>query len=325
MIGMRYRDVRHGTHTIEDVLPKYKDAWVKKGGLVRENGLFPDAWLEKQDFVRNAQDPGWTAWASAYMNAWNSDLVRSLYDRQTMGYLTNVDGETRIHPPLVGSAIRSLAQTESLDPDAPDTLAKAKDVARKDDKPVFPYTKPLFGYTALWLSELGKKDELDSLLRYADERLSPTWEKGGLYYPRHDEPANVELEWTHMDPFSGNAAIGNARLNVEDGQKMMWEEPWTKETLAGRPWVDGVGLAEGVDFLRGTWDKEKGAVVMTMKSWDGSEKMVKPVVKNMPAGEWSLWVGGILARTEQVGKGGEVHVEVKVGGEEVDIVVVRNV
>jgi hypothetical protein len=28
-----------------------------------------------------------------------------------------------------------------------------------------------------------------------------------------------------MDPFSGNAVIGYARLNVPDGQKVMWEHP----------------------------------------------------------------------------------------------------
>ncbi|KAK3117725.1 hypothetical protein LTR53_000654 [Teratosphaeriaceae sp. CCFEE 6253] len=324
MIAMRYNDVRHSTHTIDDVLPKYKSAWVGKGGMVRDNGLFPDAWLEKQDFVLNAADPGWTAWAAAFMNTWNSELLRGMYEKQSLGYLTKTDGETRLHPPLVGNAIRELALKEDLDPNAHETLTKAKDVSRKSDKELFPYTKPLFGYTVLWLSELGKQADLDGLLHYADTRLSPQWEQGGLYYPRHDEPANADLDWTHMDPFSGNAAIGYARLNVEDGQKRMWERPWTKEVLASRPWVDGVGLGEGVDFLRGEYDRSKGAVVLTMKSWDGKERAVRPVVRNLEAGSWDVWVGGDLVRREEVGKGGAVEVEIKAGGEEVDVVIVQH-
>jgi hypothetical protein len=62
-------------------------------------------------------------------------------------------------------------------------------------------------------------------LAYADENLDPVWEKGGLYYPRNDKLENGEPKWTHMDPFSGNAAIGYSRLNVRDGQKKMWDRP----------------------------------------------------------------------------------------------------
>ncbi|OJD26917.1 hypothetical protein ACJ73_01694 [Blastomyces percursus] len=76
-------------------------------------------------------------------------------------------------------------------------------------------------------------------------------EKRGLYYPRQDTVLNEVGEWTFLDPFSGNATIGYARLNVEDGQRKMWETPWTTEVLAGRPWADGLDLGHGVDCLRG--------------------------------------------------------------------------
>ncbi|KAK1809624.1 hypothetical protein LTR12_016010 [Friedmanniomyces endolithicus] len=139
----------------------------------------------------------------------------------------------------------------------------------------------------------------------------------------------MEMEWRHMDPFAGNAAIAYSRLNVEDGQKKMWEHPWTSKEVKERVWVEGVSLADRVDFLRGVYDPDvrKGAVVMSMKCWDESVRSVrvKPVVKGLGAGKWSVWVGGELVRTQEVGKGGKdaVELDVEVGAEVVDLVVVR--
>ncbi|KAK3627285.1 hypothetical protein LTR56_019291 [Elasticomyces elasticus] len=175
----------------------------------------------------------------------------------------------------------------------------------------------------MWLSELGQKTQLEGLLDFVDEKLNPTWEKGGLYYPRNDRPWDEDMEWTHMDPFTGNAAIAYARLNVEDGQKLMWEKPWTNEVLSKRPYVDGVELGQGVDFLRGEWDEEAKAAVVTMRSWDREVRGVRFVVKNLEAGEWVVWVDGKLVRSDIVGKGGKIELDVEVGGEEVDVVVVK--
>lgn len=178
-------------------------------------------------------------------------------------------------------------------------------------------------YVVQWLSELGKKAQLASLLEYADNNLNPTWEDGGLYYPRHDVPSDEDLNWTHLSPFCGNASIGYARLNVEDGQKQMWDAPWTRQTLATRPWVDGVGFGDGVDFLRGMWDQEKQWLVLTMRTWDGTERSVKLVIKNLPAGQWTVHVGGKAVKSVDVAQGGEISLDVKVDGHEIDVVVMR--
>ncbi|KAK5722848.1 hypothetical protein LTR17_014234 [Elasticomyces elasticus] len=323
IIGMRYNDVRHGTRVIDDLLPRYKDAWVSKGGMVRENGLFPDAWLEKQDFVLAAQDPGWTAWAAAFMNTWNGTLLRELFPKQSEGFLTTIGGKTRVHPGGMGNAIRKLVAEEKLEANDAKTVERAKEMVRGEEPSKFPYTKPVLGYILMWLSELGQSTQLAGLLDFVDEKLNPTWEKGGLYYPRNDQAFDEEMEWTHMDPFTGNAAIAYARLNVEDGQKKMWEQPWTNEVLSKRPYVDGVELGQGVDILRGDWDEGAKAVVVTMRTWDGEARGVRLVVKNLEGGEWAVWVDGKLVRSETVDKRGEVELNVEVGGEEVDIVVVK--
>ena len=324
---MRLRDARNNTNVVEGVLEKYQAAWAKKG-MVGANGLFVDMMLMQQDRVRPAPDLGWTAWAAAFMNSWNSEVVHSSYEKQALGYLTTINGQTRLQPPVVGNAFRSLVasdETKRHSAGSPETLALAVEASKKNPKPFspIPYTKPTFGYVIQWLSELGKKEELNGLLEYADNHLNPIWEKGGLYYPRNDVPFDEEFNWTHMDPFSGNAAIGYARLNVADGQKMMWEKPWTKETLEQRPWVNGISLKDGVDCSRGCWDAEKRCIVVTVKTWDEAQKTILPVFKNLEKGKWSSYVDGKIVSEEEVGVGGEISFSVEINGHDRDIVVIQ--
>jgi len=82
----------------------------------------------------------------------------------------------------------------------------------------------------MWLSEVGPRDDLAGLLNHADRFFTPECEKGGLFYLRHDIQKD---KWTHVDPFSGNAAIDYRRLNVANGQRRMWNTPWTQEDVQG--------------------------------------------------------------------------------------------
>jgi Linalool dehydratase/isomerase len=332
IIAFRLNDVRHGTNMVESVLVKYRAAWEKKA-MVGQDGLFKDMWLAKQDLTIKASDPAFSAWSCAFMNSWNSKFVRTCYDRQALGYLTTIDGETKLHPPMVGNAYRKLVDDGDSDKVAPqELLQRALDIAKRTsaekmaakshEKPLSLFTKPIFGYVAQWLSELGRP-ELNGMLKFADDNLHPTWEMGGLYYPRNDEAMDEKLQWTHMDPFSGNAAIGYARLNVEDGIKKIWEEPWTRNKVQTRPWVDGITFANGVDFLRGFWDGDNDLMIVTMKSWDGISKKVKPVFKNLGPGNWEVFVDRQSRVKEDIDQGGEIAVEVEVGSEDVNVVVSR--
>jgi hypothetical protein len=188
---MRLNDARNGTDVVEDVLTKYKAAWAAKG-MLNETGLLNTMWLVKQDTTVSAKDPGLSAWASAFMNSWNSDFVRKCYDRQALGFLTNIDGEVRLQIPPVGNAYRNLINNDSEKSASPrELLEKATEIGRAEyeekvaaqvpGKALTFLTKPMFGYVSKWLSELGKP-ELDGLLKYADDHLHPTWENGGLFY-----------------------------------------------------------------------------------------------------------------------------------------------
>ncbi|PGH09437.1 hypothetical protein GX51_00542 [Blastomyces parvus] len=156
--------------------------------------------------------------------------------------------------------------------------------------------------------------------------------EGGLYYPRHDTVINEVGEWTFLDPFSGNAAIGYARLNVEDGQRKMWEAPWTREVLAGRPWVNGLDLGHGVDCLRGSWADEDvvagagaGAIIVTLRNWEGKENTVEFVVRNLPKANWGVYERGCLVEEREVGDGGSIDIKSAAfgSGEGADIVPMR--
>ena len=280
------------------------------------------------------------------MNAWNPEIVTTLSSKQLPGFVTNINGRVRLQPALVAKHFRQLTADSSTTSDR-DKLTKAIDLAKTElsssKPPPFPYTKPCFGYVAQWLSELGQTELLDGLLTYADQELNPTWENGGLYYPRNDTPFifsdrddDIEgVKWTHISPFCGNAAIAYSRLNIKDGQRKMYEKPWTREHLSRTPYIDNLEFASkhhGVSVLRGVWDENEQALILTVRGWDFEgrecpEKVsVEPAARQLAAGVWAVYVQGKLVEERKLkGEGKEgfgVKFEVGRGGE-VDVVFLR--
>jgi hypothetical protein len=261
------------------------------------------------------------------MNSWNSETTHQMLKPLSIGFLTRTaDNRINLNQPQLAQVIRGLVFNEQVDPDAPETLARAHEIlAKEKPQPGLPYSKPTFGYVADWLSEVSNQSDLDALLRHADQYLNPTWANGGLYYPRCDTVADADGNWTHMDPFTGNAAIGYARLNVPDGQKTMWEHPWTGQELGKAPWIDNIGLEAGVDTLRGGWDKERKVMMATWRTWDGRVVEARPVVKNLEAGVYGVYANGNLVERKEVGNvKNEIAVDLEVGGDEVDLVVLKS-
>lgn len=210
------------------------------------------------------------------MNAWNSDFVKKLYPSQALGYLHHLqDGRVNLNPTKLAHAIKALVKETKVDPNAPETRREAQRIMseQKDADPPSPFPpQPDYGYVGQWLSEIGDPETLEGYLRHTDQFLNPTWERGGLFYPRNDRQQDDEGNWTLVDPFTGNAAIAHARLNVHDGHKTMWEKPWTSDHFSNYPYVDGVDLGSNVDFLRGAWDDRRGLMALTCRAWDGSDR-----------------------------------------------------
>jgi hypothetical protein len=322
IIARRYNDVRDGTNVVSDVLQKYEAA-LKHKGMIGKDGLYASFFALKQGRAIPARQGAHTAWANAFMNSWNPEAVHALYDMQTMGFLTSFNGKTELHPTRIAKAFRDLVLEENADRNAPETLVAARQRAHKYVNPNFPYETISWGCFSMMLSELGKKRELADLLEYADRSLNPTWENGGLFYPRNDQLLDDDGHMIHIEPHSGNSGIGYSRLNVTDGQRKMWEQPWTRETLASQPWVDGLSLADGVDVLRGVWDEQKQAMVVTLKSWSSQSISVTLFIRNLPRkGQFAVYVNGEMAHTAAPDSSGSIEISQMVVKEELDIVVV---
>ncbi|KAJ6520488.1 hypothetical protein C8R45DRAFT_62081 [Mycena sanguinolenta] len=323
LIAMRYNSFRDGTNMVKGILEKYTAAWELKKGFMQNDGLFVQMYRPKRDERIPEVGVGFTAWACAFMNAWNSEEVHALYPTQALGFISSVpdQGRINVNGTTVAQAFRALVK-EGADPNAPTTIQKAREMAGPAEKRAF--SRPEFGYVAQWVSEVGDDATVEGILRHADMFLNPTWERGGLFYPRYDEPEDADGNWTRMDAYTGNAAIGYARLNVRDGQKKMWEAPWSHEHLARSPYVDGVTLDSGVDFLRGMWDADAGAMIVTMRTWDGSCKTISPVFHNLPEGTYGLYIDGALTQVNSVPATGSLTTTVVARGQELDLVLLRD-
>jgi hypothetical protein len=315
---MRYNDATNNTHVLDEVLPKYKAAWAKKG-MFSDNGLFRRWYAVNQDKVLDTDEIAHSAWVMAFM-PWNHPLIKSKYPSVGSGYLHHLSNPHRInvHAPSVTTALKHLAATESLDPDAAPTIARARVMTAGARLSMKPYLSPTFGFISQWLSEVPPREDLSALLRHADAYLTPTWANGGLYYARHDIGWDEDGNYTYVEPYTGNAAIGCARLNVRDGQKKMWDRPLTAADLILRPWIDNVRLESRVDCLRGVWVKGDGAMVATFRTWDASTVRIRPVVKNLPAGTYGVYVDGEIRMAKEVagegnGDGNGIKVELVVG------------
>lgn len=209
------------------------------------------------------------------MNAWNPSVAQRTFKDQKIGYLFSMsENRINLNSTAVANTIRRLFQDEGVDPNSQKTLQKARDiVARMPPTPeVIPYATPLFGYVLLWTSEVGDDSSLLGLLNHADEYLNPTWANGGLYYPSNNKRFDPDGNWVQMDTFTGNSAFAYARLNVPNGQRKMWLDAWTPNQLSSLPYLEGLDLASGVDFLRVIWDEKLQAIIITMRSWDGNTR-----------------------------------------------------
>jgi hypothetical protein len=255
---------------------------------------------------------------------WNYKLIQSMYPSTGDGFLQRAGCRINVHPPAVTNAIKEIIAKEGGQHDSPTVIARARERTANAKLSKKPYLSPIFGYIAQWLSEVAGPPDLDALLLHADIYLHPSWSKGGLYYARCDTGWDKDGNYTYVEPYTGNAAIGYARLNVKDGQKKMWDQPWTKEDVENRPWIDGVGLEQDIDCLRGRWDEEQTAMTATFKTWNGRRVAIRPVVKMLPPGTYGVYVDGELKRVANIASPTEeITVDLEVGREEVDLVLLR--
>jgi hypothetical protein len=181
--------------------------------------------------------------AAAFLNSWNPASANSVYN--------TIIRSIPLGSASLDDAYRSFA-IKTLMPGATTHLHK-----------------PVLGYTSMMVSEVGDSSTLEKLLHLVDNKFTPNWDEGGLFYTPSRSSSNSYVD---MDRFTGNAAIAYARLNVPQGQRKMYENPWGNEHFSNYPFIDNIDLSSGVDFLRGYWDENEKALVVTLRSFDGKTK-----------------------------------------------------
>ncbi|MBK8648916.1 MAG: hypothetical protein IPN16_20715 [Gemmatimonadetes bacterium] len=189
-----------GTNLADQATAGYRAAWEKKG-MLDAHGHVISTWMVRQDHKVDAFSGGFDAWAGSAMNAWNRDVVRARYPGQVVEWIERrPDGLMTLRSPREVMATRAARDAGRAAP--PDRTFLA------NPGPRLPATR---------ISEMGDAETLRGLLGYADRYMNPTWDRGALYYPRHDRPYDDAGNMTFMDPVTGNAMLAYARLNVGEG------------------------------------------------------------------------------------------------------------
>jgi hypothetical protein len=260
IIGFRMQDLVAGSNVAEDVVEGYKRAYEDFGRL-SENGHYNLLVVEDSKIVvpNDPTAPWADAWCGTLMNTWNRNFVREHYPRQVADFLHNgpegtlwVEGQ----PISAGEVI--------IDVDTND-----------------------FGWVAAWASEMGDETTLNGLLGYADRFMNPTWEGGGLYYPRNDEKYDQAGNWTRIAPLTGNSLLAYARLNVPDGMWALYNQPWDRSHFS-EPLI--VERSDNVDITRAIFDRDARQLAFSVRARDGQQSD-DPFVVISNVGDFRLEIG----------------------------------
>lgn len=256
ILAFRLHDYIHGGSRSEEVTEGYKKAW-GQFGLVDENGYHPQIYLKHLRYVAGMGYYG-DAWTNMLMNAWNSEFVHQQYADQV---------EKWIKPGRDGAC--SVNFKPPADPGAevpPHVVAAARAMARLDlaDLPPFPAGAGAdFGFIAACASEMGDHTHLSGLLTHADRYMNPQWVNGGYFYPRNDQSYDADGNFTGIGPTEGNALLAYARLNVPNGLKQLYEQPWTPGHF-DEPLV--TAISDNADLSQARYDPATRTLTVTAQS-----------------------------------------------------------
>jgi len=203
ILAFRCEDFIKGTSRSDETTEGYLKAW-EEFGLVGENGhSIVNIAHDSRTPIPNALPWLWSdAWLAALMHAWNPEHVREVYPKQLEEFLIpGPDGTCAIR---LWEPIDLRGSMETID-------------------------TADFGWAAAAASELGDESTLSGLLAHADRYMSPEWRNGGLYYPRNDLRYDEDGILRLVEPITTNALLPYARLNVTNGLREFYTQPWGRE------------------------------------------------------------------------------------------------
>lgn len=265
ILGFRINDLIHGGDTAAEVTEGYKKAWMDFG-ITNGSGHFNVVVMERERLLPPSPPMAWgDFWLGALMHAWYPEQVRACFPAQIARWQRpGPDGSLWIEPtiPPVGYG-RELTQAHD------------------------------FGWAAVCAAEVGDTDTLERLLRYADLRLTPTWENGAFYYHRRDGWFDDRDMLHAMDPHTGNALLAYARLNVPCGLHDLYHKPLTQ---AWRSQPNLSGMPRHLDVTMAYYDPDARQLRLRFRPGRVSDPLIELQFANVwGRADWSLRIDGARA------------------------------
>jgi hypothetical protein len=300
LIGLRLRDQREGTKVAAAAAAGFRDAWERNRWL-RKDGHLVAMYRPNQRQAVPYAAPLWDFYTGTYLSAWYPEFVREHYGTWAR-YAFRKGPQGTLSPwpsELVPEVVKAV--DAGLDP--------GTTVDIRNSAPLIATAE--IGQTLAFLAEIGRTDERDRMLAYMDLLCQPTWENGGLFYPRNDALLDKDGNFVRMDPWSGTASVAHARLSVENGLWNIYNRPWTQAHHA-QPAIAQIG--NDADLLRAIYLPQERALVWTVRSWHGREAALGMHIANMtsPGARWTLWRDGqsVGSGTMTEANGASLHLEI---------------
>lgn len=261
ILGFKLHDHTYGGDVAREVTEGYLKAWEEFGGSLDQEGRFSTLVVTH----RKELIPGHFAWSDGWcgmlMNMWRPAMVREVYARVRDRWCVRGD-----------AGMISVPLPPPVRPDGP----------RHDTGD--------FGWMAGWCSEMGDQETLAGLFAHADAFMSPAWDDGGLFYPRNDVLFDKKGNLTAVNPTTGNALLAYARLNVGDGLRSIYENPWT-DVQRSQPAITFV--SDRVDVRCASYDARSRQLTATFRNRKGVRGRGEVVVERVwGRKDWSLELDG---------------------------------
>jgi hypothetical protein len=265
ILGFRFHDMVYGGSLAKEVTDGYLKAW-SDFGVLNGTGHFNMMVQEKERSVISPPNgaPWSDFWVASLMHAWNPAFVEEHYPRHIAQWsIDGPDGTLTIRPAA---------------PLAPGSTA--------------PSSARDFGWAAVCAAEVGDHDTLERLLAYADRFLQPSWRDGGYYYPRRDEEFDDAGRPIAMDPHTGNALLSYARLNVPNGMRKLYDDPWATREHFDEPVL--VDMSPALDVRSAWFVADQSRLTLTLGPLPGQAPAAQLAIGNhWNRGDWTLRIDGV--------------------------------
>ncbi len=310
IIAQRLNDIRRGTDKASDLVRSYQTAWEAKGWL-NDSGSLVIFYKPSEDFIfTRDHTTAWDAYALTFMNTWNREMVDELYPRNFERVFRNgPDGTISIWPEAMAGQVHA-------------AIAAGKDPAGVVDHTQHRFSDSYydFAFYLPFISEVGDEPLLEGLLAHCDRFMNPSWRDGGLYYPRNDVSWDANGNLTYMDPWCGNGSVAHARLNVKDGLRTLYREPWRAAHFVQPNLAE---INDEVEVLRAIYVPDRDALVLTLRSRRGDVTARIALANACPEGRpWRLYRGNMVigedgghakSGVDIRAENGMLHIEVPLG------------